>query len=180
MNEKLNITIPALPRPTLKELQEKWPWIQSIESDRSPEEAVTLELDTVLKKGENYISGMEYERRIKDIPVLGYQQALWLFEHQDKYPKFKKLCGKIYIDFLGLMVLHGDGYRYFPCLVGFGERWYLHWRWLDDGFTSDDRLARSGKSQDLESRNLGVESLTLELGGKKYKSVGKITLEEIK
>jgi hypothetical protein len=182
MNEKLNITIPALPRPTLKELQEKWPWIQSIESDRSPEEAVTLELDTVLKKGENYISGMEYERRIKDIPVLGYQQAVCLVEHQDEFPEFKKLCGKIYIDFLGLMVLDDDGDRSFPCLHESGGRWGLVWGWVDSGLDSGGRVARSGKSKprNLDSRNLEIESLTLELGGKKYKVEGEIKLKEIK
>ncbi len=179
--EKLNISIPALPRPTLKELQAKWPWIQSIESDRSPEEATTLELDTVLNEGESYISGSEYESRIKDIPVLGYQQGIWLVEHQDEFPEFKKLAGKIYIDLPGLIVPDGDGYRRFPCLNGDGERWGLFWGWVGRGLDSRGRLARSGKSRSLDSRRLKPsDSLVLELGGKKYKVEGEIKLVEIK
>ena len=48
---ELTIQIPALPRPTLEELREQFPWIREkdgIERDTSPTHAVTFRLGTVL------------------------------------------------------------------------------------------------------------------------------------
>ena len=169
----MTIQIPKLKKPTLQELKAKYPWIHSIESDSSPEEAVTLELDTVLEARENYISGKEYEKRRKDIPVLGYSQAEWLVEHQDEFPELKAELGKIYVDFPATMGLLGDGYRFFPCLRQDGARWNLHWYWLDDDLNSRGRMARSGKSKPLDSRTLedsrSLESRISELENKMSK-----------
>ncbi len=143
---ELRIEIPALPRPTLGELQKKYDFIRSIESDDSPTEPVTLVLGTVLHSGESSINGTEYEYRLKSIGgKFGYQQGIWLVEHQDELPEFKKLCGEVYIDLPGLIVLGGDGRRSFPCLREYGGRWNLNWFWLGNVFRLDDRIARSGK-----------------------------------
>ena len=83
----MTIKIPKIKKLTLKEFQKKYPWIQSIENDTSPEKAVTLELTTVLKAGEDYISSKEYERRRQDIPVLGYSQAQWLSRSPRRIPR---------------------------------------------------------------------------------------------
>jgi len=127
---EVSITIPALARPTLPELRLKHDWIREkdgIERDTSPTGAVTLKLATVLREGEGSINGSKCEERIAgklDI-VLGYQQAVWLVEHQDEFPEFMALLGKIYIDFTGLVVVDAYGDRSYPCLLRRGERWYL-------------------------------------------------------
>ena len=92
--EAVAITIPALARPTLEELQAQYSWIKSIERDNSPTEAVKLSLATVLRPDETEaISGVEYERRLtsKLDLIFGYQQAKWLVEHQDEFPDFMAL-----------------------------------------------------------------------------------------
>lgn len=148
---ELTIQIPALVRPTAEQLQEKYSWIckeNGIERDTSPtEEAVTLKLGTVLCADEERISGSEYERRIAPrLNIsLGYQQAMWLVEHQDKFPEFMALLGKVYIDFPGLIVVHADGIRRFPYLGRGGERWYLRWVWIDHDLSRRGRVALSGK-----------------------------------
>ncbi len=181
MREKLNIKIPALPRPTFKELQLKWPWIQSIESDTSPITAVPLELDTVLKAGENYINGSEYQSRLEGIKTLGYQQAVWLVEHQDKFPKFKKLLDKIYIDFPAIVLLGGGGSRGFPYLGGGGGRWYLDWRWIGGGLTSSGRVARSGKFLEFRKLKSSPNLEVLDLSGEIIKIKGReYRLEKVK
>ncbi len=163
--EHLNIIIPALPRPTLKEVGANASYITSIKSDTSPIEAVTLELCTVLKEDEEYTNGEEYESRIASLPVLGYQQAAWLVENQDKFPELLALLGKIYIDFPATVVLSSDGNRSIPYLLQGGNRWDLRWLWLWIGndFDRDGRIAVSSKFSDsrvydsLESRVLALE-----------------------
>ncbi len=92
---EISISIPALKRPTLKQLQEKWSWIKTIERDSSTEEPLVLKLATVLSD-KNSIDGKEYERRIalSLSRLLGYQHLEWLIEHQDEYPDFMALLGK--------------------------------------------------------------------------------------
>ena len=147
---ELVIHIPALARPTLEQLREKYSWIRQengIERDTSPTDPVTLKLGTVLRPDEEWIKGAEYEQRLApklDIS-LGYQQALWLVEHQDQFPEFMALLGKVYIDFPGLVVVSVDGYRRFACLSRGGGRWCLLWRWIDNGLSQDGRVAISGK-----------------------------------
>jgi hypothetical protein len=145
---ELTLQIPALARPTFKQLQTALSWIEKIERDTSPTEAVTFTLATALPVGEkNSISGTEYERRIapKQDLILGYQQAVWLVEHQDELPGFTALLGKIYIDFSGLVVVSGYGYRYVPYLSPYGKRWFLFWDWLGYDFYSSGRIASSSK-----------------------------------
>ncbi len=147
---ELTIQIPALARPTLEQLQEKYSWIREengIERDTSPIEAVTLKLGTVLHPDEEKINGTEYEKRIapKLSICLGYQQVLWLVEHQEEFPEFMALLGKAYIDFPGLVVVSAHGDRRFPCLNRDGERWDLGWRWVDDDLNQDGRVAVSSK-----------------------------------
>ena len=145
--EPLSISIPALPRPTLEELQKRFSWIKSIERDTSPTEAIILNLATVLRPSDDRISGKEYEARINlklDL-ILGYQQALWLVKNQDKFPKFMRLLGKIYIDFSGLIVVNENGCRSILYLSQDGRRWCLNSCWLDNPFTRTERVAFSGK-----------------------------------
>jgi hypothetical protein len=150
---ELSIPIPALPRPTLYELRNKYPQIEAkggIERDDSPTTAVTLKLGSVLIPGEEEnVDGMIYEQRLL-IPrrrglLLGHQQAIWVMEHQQEFPELIQLLGKIYIDFPGLIVVRSDGSRDVFCLRSFGKRWYLGWRWLQDNAGSHARTAFSGK-----------------------------------
>lgn len=145
--EEVQIQIPALPRPTLSELQAKHSWVRSIEKDDAPEESVTLCLGTLLRQGEKRISGEEYEKRRLSLAgkMHGYQQAEWLVKHQDALPALMALIGKVYIDFPGLVVAGAVGYRSFPYLHSDGERWYLFLDWNDDDLRRFGRLAVSGK-----------------------------------
>lgn len=144
---EVTIQIPALPRPTIEELQEKFSWIKSIERDTSSVEAIVLNLGTVLCPNEERIDSTEYERRIapKLAVSLGYQHARWLVEHQGTFPDFMALLGKIYIDFPGLVVVGVGGDRHFPCLDRDGRRWVLHWLWVGRGLDRSGRVALSSK-----------------------------------
>lgn len=147
--DELILRIPALPRPTIEELQGKFPWIRSVERDTSPTEAITLRLGTVLRGGEGTIGGGEYERRLapKQDILLGYQQAVWLLESQDQLPELMAMAilGKVYIDLPGLVVAGAGGLRSLPYLRRDGGRWRLRWNWLGYGFSSDGRIAVSSK-----------------------------------
>jgi hypothetical protein len=173
--EQLNIKVPALKRPTLKELQKDRSWIKSIESDNSTEKACILNLATVLEKGENYITAEEYEMRTKDISSLGFQHAEWLIKNQDKFPQFKELLGKIYINFQGLVVVGEGGDRFCPCVDDGGGRFVQHWRWMGRDLYRGGRVAVSGKSLEklgtLALENLDARIFELE---KFKKSVEKI------
>lgn len=141
---ELSIQLPALKRPTLKDLQAKYDWIKSIERDTSTEAPVTLALATVLVPDDgSYIDGKEYEKRIalKHDALLGFQHQQWLLEHQDEFPELKALLGKVYIDFPGLVVVNRVGGRRVPCCGRSGSRWGDVWGWLSDSFASDGRLA---------------------------------------
>ena len=75
---------------------------------------MVFNLATVLRDAaEGSINRPEYERRLASSlsKLLGYQQLAWLVEHQDKYPVFMDLLGKIYVDFSGLVVVDEDGDR---------------------------------------------------------------------
>ena len=144
---EFTVQIPALVRPTLTELQEKYPWIDRIESDTSPTEAVRLELGTVLRPDEERIDSKEYQLRRAPLAgrLHGYQQLVWLVKNQDEHPAFKALLGLIYIDGPGMVVVRADGSRYFPYLDEYGRRWGLHWDGAGGGLSRGGRLAASGK-----------------------------------
>ena len=144
---ELSIEIPALPRPTLEELQAKHSWIKKIERDVSPTGPVTLTLATVFDVNANGINGKEYERRLSGnlSRLLGYQQREWLMEHQKEHPAFMALLGKIYIDFPGIVVVAGLGSRCVPSGHQSGGRWDAHLSWLSNGFDRAGRVAVSGR-----------------------------------
>lgn len=146
---EIAIQIPALPRPTLGELQAKYSWIKSIESDTSPTDAVTLTLGTVLGPDEEQIDGKEYKSRRVPLAgrMLGYQHGVWLVDHQDdpELAPLKALLGKAYIDLSGLVVVDADGGRDSPSLGTDGERWGLPWHWAENFLGRFGRLAVSGK-----------------------------------
>lgn len=146
---EFTVQIPALPRPTLEQLQAKHSLFKSIERDTSPSEAITMmNLATILRPGETKaISGAEYEQRLASYlnDLLGFQQLEWLVEHQDEHPSFKALLGKIYVDGPGLVVADANGDRHIPCLNRDGQRWKLCWRCLVNVFHGLGRVASSGK-----------------------------------
>ena len=139
----LAIRIPALARPALADVQKQFPWIKSIQEDQSPAGAVTLKLASVLESSEVSISSEEYEQRLapRQQEALGFQQALWLVEHQDEFPEFMALAGKIYIDFPGLVMVDGINGRDFAFLVRHGSRWSLECGWSGRGADHRGRIA---------------------------------------
>lgn len=143
---EVSIQIPALPRPTLSDLQAKHSLVRSIKKDDSPEEPVMLHLGTLLRQGEERINGEEYEkRRLSLAEMLGYQHAEWLVQHQDAFPALKALLGKVYIDFPGIVVAGAGGSRFFPCLGSDDGRWCLRLFWTVNDLDRDGRLAVSSK-----------------------------------
>lgn len=150
--DELTIEIPALPRSTLEELKERYPWIAKIERDDSPEGPVTLRLATVLKSGEDSVDGATYERRRapKRGLLLGLQHRDWLLKNQDELPEparaaLRALLGKVYLDFPGISVVREDGDRLCPYASVFGGRWDGRWRWFGSGFDRSGRVAVSSK-----------------------------------
>lgn len=149
---EFTVTIPALPRPTLRRLQVKYPSmnIASIERDCSPTEVVTMNLATVLSPNEMKLvarcGGAEYERRLASClnDLHGLQQLEWLVDHQDEHPAFKALLGKIYVDGPAIVV-YACGSRCVPVLGSGGWRWRLLWLSLGSDFCSDGRVASSRK-----------------------------------
>src|SRR3990167_9036913 len=141
----MTLLIPQLKKPTLKELKKTYPWIKSIESDTSPTQQVSLEILNLVRGGEKHIPCEEYTKRREGLPLLGYQQATWLVQHQDdpELAKFKALCWKFYfyIDFPALIVVSAGGYRRFAYLYELGGRWCLHWYRVDQGLYRFGRVA---------------------------------------
>src|SRR3989338_2992118 len=141
---EFTVGIPALPQPTLADIQAEWHNIKAIESDASPTKAVTLRLGTVLRPDEISITGPEYERRLRTVSgCWGLQQGLWLRDHQDDHPAFKALIGQIYIDLTALIVVDEDGSRWFPYLGGRDRRWDVDWDRFDGGLAQRGRVAAS-------------------------------------
>jgi len=143
--EDLKIQIPALPRPTLEELQGRFGWIKSIHEDNSPTKASTMTLGTVLRLTEYRIDDEEYTRRREGLPSLGYQHGVWLAENQDNLPELMAQLGRVYIDLPGIEVVDADGRRRFPYLSQCGGRWGLGWFWSDRKLFRDGRLAVHSK-----------------------------------
>ncbi len=125
-----SISVPAQPRPTLAELQGKWPWIHGIGYDVSPVAPVRFRLATVLRNGESVIGGPEYRRRLgfaESGKLLGYQQLFWLFENQEKFPVLLSFFGDISVDAAGLVVIGEDGEENAPYFHKRSGRWYIGW-----------------------------------------------------
>lgn len=141
----LEIRIPALSGLTKSEICRKYGFKDVV--DNSPMTEVVMVLETVFRDGERSITGSEYEDRLKSVSgTLGLSQALWLIDHQDEFPEFMALLGKVYIYFPATIVVFGDDSRRVPFLDRCGARWHLGWRWLDGGFGSNGRVARSRPS----------------------------------
>lgn len=130
------ITIPALKRIKLKDLQKKYPWIEEIESDTSTEKAVTLNI----RMFGNYATGKEIEALESN---LGVQHMLWVVEHQDELPELLATAKKEewwYLFFPATIVVDRDGDRRVPFCNSGGGRWGGRWDWLG-WFYSDGRVA---------------------------------------
>src|SRR3990167_7564614 len=145
----MTLLIPQLKKPTLKELKKTYPWIKSIESDTSPTQQVSLEILNLVRGGEKHIPCEEYTKRREGLPLLGYQQAAWLVQHQDddgpEFEAFRDLRWTVYIDFPATVVVSADGDRGFAYLDEHGVRWYLDWRGVGDDLRQDGRVASARK-----------------------------------
>lgn len=148
---RTSIKIPALPRPTLKEIQRESSYLDAIkiERDTSPTNEVTLRLATILRLGEDSVDGCEEERRMLLLGnrALGYQHRNWLVDNQDKFSAFTaflgtSIIGHVSIVFPGIVVVTGGG-----CPHKFGmttdSRWRSYSTWVGDGFGLLSRVAIS-------------------------------------
>jgi hypothetical protein len=142
---ELSIKIPALKRYTLEQIQEKHPGMNIVSvEDTSTEEEVTLSLATVLVPSDDgSIEGEEYWKRVvaKLNSLLGIQHRDWLVEHQTEFPEFMALLGKVWIDFLGTIVVRRNGDRNAPDCYQDGSRWRGGWHWLGRDFHGLGRVA---------------------------------------
>lgn len=141
--ETIEIRIPALPKSNPDDILKKYDFLRSVDKDDSPEGEVVMTFTTVLWEDEGPISGVEYESRLASVEGnLGYSQAAWLVEHQDKLPReFMDLLGKIYVDFPATVAVGVGGRRCVPFLRLSGGRWFRGWRWLGFDFRSRGRVA---------------------------------------
>jgi len=59
---------------------------------------------------ETYIDGGEYAQRVatRQRVVLGFQQAMWLEEHQASFPQLMDLLDKIEIHFTGIVLIYSE------------------------------------------------------------------------
>ncbi len=106
--KEFSIAIPALPRPTLKELKlgknefdGPYP-IGAIKKDTSPEHPVILNLISLFEadRAETMDPNTWRRRLAPHIKVaLGYQHAAWLIENRNKIPAFTSLRkkGNVYV-----------------------------------------------------------------------------------
>jgi len=148
--EEFSLQVPATQRPTTRELRAEFPWVKNIERDSSPTNAVTLTLKQVLRSDESYVNGSEYERRIAQESVLGYQQAAWLTKNQNDPRIEQALSGlrQLQIDFPGTVAVSWHGTRSIAHLRRCGELWCLSWTSIVLGFEEVERgrrLAIGGK-----------------------------------
>jgi hypothetical protein len=156
ITDKLEIEIPALARPTIEEIREKYPWIRSIKYDNSPVKPVTLVLGTVARSGEIFTTVTEHQERLRSVNgILGYQHAVWILANKDKFLDGDYWCSfskefrfKIYMEFSGIRVIGNGGFtnERYPCLVGDDKNiwmlvWFgIHWHYRDLT-SSDSRIA---------------------------------------
>lgn len=139
MTPQKQITIPALKRIPLKELQKKYSWIKGIEKDDSTEKAVIMDIKNIGTNGN--ATGKDVEAVGSN---LGIQHMLWLYDNQDDFPELFAEAEKEnwwYLLFPATIVVDEDGSRSVPCLFQSGTRWDGNWGWLDDSFDSDGRVA---------------------------------------
>lgn len=144
VTDELLVPVPALPRPSLGELQKDFPWILKIDRDTSPTTSGTIFLATIFGSHDgDYIDPEEYERRIAFIQpfLLGYQHWKWLQVHQDVHPAFKALVGKVYIHFSGIRVLGKMRLSPPVTLVGGCLRGKWKESWSPLGVTPQNRVA---------------------------------------
>ncbi len=140
---EVSIRMPALSRPALDELQDRFPWIKAIEQDTSLEESVSFTLATVLRTNETRIGGEVLMLRLASIPrgLLGYQHLRWLLDHEAECPEFMALLGKVYIDFPGIIVLDPSGIRHVASCRMKGRHRLNCWCRYDCGFNEYGRVA---------------------------------------
>lgn len=129
----LTLQIPALPKPTIGEIQKDYPWAKSIVWDSSPTCPITLELGTVLRRGESSIDGLEYRERIFPVAnwLLGYQHRKWLKACLAPASSFvAKYFEEGHIDFPGFCLRDEAGRENISCVGKNEARWHRRFGWV--------------------------------------------------
>jgi hypothetical protein len=127
-----SVSIPALPRPTLAEIQRRFCWIQEILVDVSPTSEVSFGLARPLYSGEAFLRRESYEERLGFLPAgtaLGFQHACWLVEYQDDHLWFRNFPDRVLVDFPGFTAGHTNNGCVSPFLSRAGECWTMGFRW---------------------------------------------------
>jgi hypothetical protein len=109
-------------------------WAAAEEDERANElteiDVSTIALVTGLKKDEQYITGEEAVKRLKDTPHirLGGRAFLALWENKPLIPESWKR-ELVFVSFDGLILLHRNGNRYSVYISwdGIGWHWYSGW-----------------------------------------------------
>lgn len=144
----LEIEMPALPQPTLSEVQKRQAAHREIESiafDHSPIVPVRLTLGTLLRQGETSIRSGDYAfRRSRLANLLGFQHALWLEANQDQFPRLAVLPNRS-IDWPGIELIDRRARRRFPQLHFNGRRLSVLLVWDGYGLTCRDHVARAAR-----------------------------------
>lgn len=133
------------PSAFLRDMRKKgWKLVEDIEGDESVP-ADQLELISLLRRNERYVTGEEMRRRAERTnSSLGQRQAEYLLEHQGAIPSMWYLYQLV---FPGTVWRRRRGRLCVPCLyweVG-PDRWYLRFNWLDDDWGGLHRFVRLSK-----------------------------------
>ena len=150
---ELTICIPARKRPTLQQLQAKWPWIKKIERDTSPEGPVVFNLAMVLRDAaEGSINGPEYGgvllRACPSCSVIS--SSLGSSSTRTSTPSSWTYSGRsTSTSRVWSVVIELGDRRSVPYGGRSGKRWGAGWGWLRGHFRQIGRLAVSGEWRDL-------------------------------
>lgn len=122
---------------------EGWKLVEDVEKLQIGE-LLKLEFASILKQGENSISGNEMMRRAKELGCnLGQLDAEYLLAHPGRIPVRPE--GVYWILFPGTVWRSRGGDLNVPCLHWAGVRWRLSFTWLGRGWSSLDGFLRPCK-----------------------------------
>lgn len=134
-------------------------------------EKVRLHSEPEQEKG--YLNGNTLRERLKDKPVLNANVLDYLLKHTELIPEDWK---DKYVYFWGTIYRDSGGHLSVRCLGWSGDRWGWSFNWLGHDWYGGHPAAVSAGVE----KEVVLDSLTLSFGGKRYKAVGKIKLEELK
>ncbi|MDP2629590.1 MAG: hypothetical protein Q8P45_02725 [Candidatus Harrisonbacteria bacterium] len=134
------IIVPALPRPTLRQIQEDFPFVKDILSDDSPQGPLTVRLFSLFDgQNDEEMSGAQYEFLLRPHrgKLLGFQHAAWLARNRKHFPELEKLLLQVSVDFAGIRLsAFGE-----PRVLYLASGWQIRLSRADEDVDQDNLVA---------------------------------------